>query len=756
MAKTYMSSVWEEVKGRKIFKAATLYAAVSWGIIQIADILLPVLKYPEWIMSSMVLVAFSGFPIALIFGWMLDIKNERTLISQAEQLEESTDSLQGLKSSMTSRLIEFSIILVFGGGATLLYFKSANQTVQANTESLPSVQQLMTPVENQKTIAVLPFTSFGSSQEDDYFADGLSEELLNVLARNKNLRVVARTSSFQYKNQNINVKTIAKELGVQYVLEGSVRRSGDLIRVTAQLIKADEDIHVFSSTWDKNISNIFKVQDEIAQSVLETLEIKLLGKSKHQAFDTGTQNIAAFAEYSRGVAYVRNRSEEDFIKAIEHLNQALILDANYAESYAMLAQTYLLQLSYGLIETESAFAFAKPRIDKALSLNKDLPSGHAVKGLYHWQLANTKKNSLIAATQELEKAKLHLNKAIELNPSNAEVYMWYGSILQNQGHMADGSELYKKAFEIDPQAAVVGFNRGSDLVRTGQYKQAMNVFNTIVRNNPNYANAYAIAGDVSYSVGKLDQAYNMYKKIAELSGNNNEWLLRANRILIPFGHFDLAQQNLDKVGTTKNKKYKEELVQLQAQLWLASNNIEELDRWVSTFQENTQVWHERLWRGFVALTKDDWKFATQELEQALELSKMDNPKFENEMTIRLQLMLAAAWKKSGNILRAESHINQVTLEIERLDQSQSISPQFIRYCQAALAALSDNNLRSLGLLRQAIQEGFVDVWVIDIDPVFEYVRKDPTYDAIIREFNARIRLMRLSIESQNNKLAVAQ
>jgi len=757
-----MSSVWEEVKGRIIFKAATLYAAVSWGIIQIADILLPVLKYPDWIMSSMVIVAFSGFPVALIFGWMFDIRRERALIAKENESDVTVDSSKTTKSSMTSRLVEFSIILLFGAGAALLYFKSANQSAQANRETLPSanqssIHQLMNPSDEQKTIAVLPFASFGSSQEDDYFADGLSEELLNVLARNKNLRVVARTSSFQYKNKNINVKTIARELGVQYILEGSVRRSGEQIRVTAQLIKADEDVHVFSSTWDKDTKNIFKVQDEIAQSVLETLEIKLLGKTKQQTSDIGTQNIAAFAEYSRGVAYIRNRNEADFLKAIEHLNKALTIDNNYAESYAMLAQTYLLQLSYGLIKNEKAFELAKPNIDHALKLNKDLPTGHAVKGLYHWQIANTKKDQPEESIEQLEKAKFHLNRAIELNPSNAEAYMWYGSILQNQGQMADGSELYRKAFEIDPQAAVVGFNRGSDLVRTGQYEKAMNVFNTIVRNNPNYANAYAIAGDVSYSVGQLDQAYSMYKKIADLSGDDNEWLLRANRIHIPLGQFELAQRNLDQVASDlKNEQYKKELIQLQAQLWLASNNIKELAGWVATFEENTQIWHQRLWRGFVAMTKKDWKYATQELELALSLSKKENPKFQNEMTVRTQLMLAIAWKKSGDLLRAESYIDLVTNEINRLSQSQSISPQFARYSQAALAALTDDTLQSLGLIRQAVQEGFVDVWVLEIDPIFEKVRQDPTYDAIIREFNAKIRLMRLNIKPQDDKFATAR
>ena len=745
-----MSAVWEDVKGRKIFKAATLYAAVAWGIIQIADILLPVLQYPDWVMSSMVLIAFSGFPLALIFGWMLDIKNERTSTSDA-------GGSAGIKRSVSSRLIEFSFIMAFGGGAAFLYFNSASQP-RANIEPLPSVQQLMSPVENQKTIAVLPFASFGSSPEDDFFADGLSEELLNVLAKNKNLRVAARTSSFQYKNKNINIKTIAKELGVQYILEGSVRRSGELIRVTAQLIKADEDVHVFSSSWDKDTTNIFKVQDEIAQSVLETLEIKLLGKSELQHSSIGTNDIAAFAEYSRGVTYVRNRNKEDFVKAIVHLNSALAIDPNYAEANAMLAQTYLLQLSYGLIEQESAFELATPNIEAALSLDPELPEGHASKGLLLWQVSNMYDDSPADQQEKLRQAKFHLNKAIELNPSNAEAYMWYGSILQKQGQMADGSRLYKKAFEIDPQAAVVGYNRGIDLIRVGNYEDAMRVFNIMVRNNPNYANAYQIAGDVSYSVGQLDQAYNMYKKISELSGDNTEWLRNANNILIPIGHFEQAQQNIDALALNQNSKhgYKDMLSQLQAKLWLASKNYSAYNQWTEGFEEDTDNWGERLWRGIGSLTKKEWHHAAEEFEQAYSLLQNNKGERQDEMTIRIQLFLAKAWKEQGDRIKSDSYLDSAALEMDKLVKVLGFSSQVLRYQQAAHAAISDDRLRALGLLRQAIQEGFVDIWMVEFDPSFDGIRQDPTYRAILREFSTKINLMRLNIDSQNEKLAVGQ
>jgi len=744
-----MSAVWEDVKGRKIFKVATYYAAVTWGIIQIADILLPVLRYPEWVMSSMVLVAFSGFPVALIIGWMFDIRLERQNQTNPDQPHKSS-------SSFSSRVIEFSIILAFGSGATLLYFNTVNQPAVANIEPLPSIQSITEVRQNQKTIAVLPFASFGSSAEDVYFADGLSEELLNVLAKNKSLRVAARTSSFQYKNKNINVKTIASELGVQYILEGSVRRSGNQIRVTAQLIKADEDVHIFSSTWDKDTTNIFKVQDEIAQSVLETLEIKLLGKSELQKSDIGTQDIAAFAEYSRGVAFVRNRTKDDFDNAIVHLKKALEFDVNYAEANAMLAEAYLLQLSYGLISREKAFELAKPNIEKALSVNRELPEGHAVMGLLHWQMANGKEDDPQEAEEELKQAKFHLNKAIELNPSNAEAYMWYGSILQNEGLLADGSKLFEKAFEIDPQAAVVGYNRGLDLVRTGQYEEAMAVFNTVVRNNPNYANAYQIAGDVSYSVGQLDQAYSMYKRIADLSGNDTEWLLSANQILIPIGRFEQAQQNLDKANETENEKYQMEMPQLQAKLWLAANKMQKFYAWVDSIDEDSTDWGDQLWRGFAALSKHQWKYAAQDLEKSLKLLKGSQGKRRDHMTVRIQLMLARAWQGAGDKLRSESYLKAVESEIKLLISRQSIGPQILRYNQAAHAAISNNTLQALGLLRQAVQEGFVDIWMVKSDPSFDSIREDPTFAAILREFDSKMRLMRNNIENSQNKFALGE
>jgi len=730
-----MSGLWEEVKTRKIFKAATIYAAVAWGIIQIADVLLPVLNVEDWVMSSMVLVAFSGFPLALIVGWMLDLKLER------QRLNASNDE-EVTRSSLGARIGEFAVISAFGIGAAYLYYNSSSEPVHAGVADQISVQQLLPAEKEQKTIAVLPFANFSDSSDDEFFADGLSEELLNVLARNKRLRVAARTSSFQYKNTNINVKTIARELGVQYILEGSVRRSGDLIRVTAQLIKADEDVHVFSRSWDRNVSNVFKVQDEIAQSVLDELKVNLFGESESVISEIGTKSIEAFAEYSRGNTFLRNRGKQDFEDAIAAFEKALAIDANYTEAKVMIAKTHLLKMSYGLLDYEQAQQKSAPLIDSALADNPLLAEAHAVKGLLHWQQAGRENNE-----QQLANAKQHFIHALELNPSQAETYMWYGSILLQQGHFNDGVLLHKKAFEIDPRSPIVGYNRAQDLVRLGRYEEAMNVFNQVVRNNPNYANAYSIAGDVSYAVGQLDQAFRMYNRAATLGDDETMWLVNSSRILIPMGMYARAQKNVDQLKERLNKKYLQKFDWLQAFVWLSSGNIEAFNQWTQAFEEDTQVSDQRLWRGVSYLNSGQWQYAIDDLQAALKLSRLENSTRIDESTIRIQLFLATAYRAMGNKLESGRFLDQVESEFSSLKQ-QGVTSQILRYQQGVVAALKGQKQQALSILKRAVQEGFVDFWFAELDPAFKTLRSEPEFAVIRDDFKMRISLMKANLESE--------
>lgn len=754
-----MLSIWEEVKTRKIFKAATIYAAVTWGIIQIADVLFPVVGVPDWVMSSMVLLAFSGFPIALIIGWMLDIRLDRQKALEANKLlddAENSELKPTPKIPSYSRYAELAVIALFGIGAAMLYYNSASEPAQASVDSKKQVNNqsviqktLISAVDQQKTIAVLPFVSFSDSNSDEIFADGLSEELLNVLARNKKLRVAARTSSFQYKKTNINVKTIAQELGVQYILEGSIRRSNDLIRVTAQLIKADENINIFSKSWDRNINNIFEVQDEISNSVLEELKVSLLGESNHKK-SSGTKSIEAFALYSKGLNALGNRTGKDFKIAVDSFQQALKIDEQYVEAAIMLAETYLLQNNYRTAAYEEVITKAKPLIDKALKLKPELGTVHAVKGLFHWQIADEHgMKNFEERKKELELAKQHFSKAIELNPSHAEVHMWYGSILQNEGDFESGAKLRKKAFQLNPRGSIVGFNHAMDLIRYGDYKGAMTVFNTVVRNNPNYSNAYDIAGNVSYQAGQLDQAYSMFRRLAELGKDEKKWLVNSINVYIPVGEFELAQKNLDKILSQEGEQYKGWIEQLQVSNWLASDDVQSFYQWANSLEQDDRNWGNLIWRGYAYAKQQKWKLAEKDLDKALALMNENSPK--NMFAIRVQLMLSRAYQVLGDQVKASFYIDVVTDRIKKLKQT-GFTSHNVRYFEASLAALKGESETALSLLRQSVQEGFVQFWWAENDPIFDELIGTPQFQSIKDELSVRMSLMKTNIRAQHGDL----
>lgn len=754
-----MLRIWEEIKTRKIFKAATIYAAVTWGIIQIADVLFPVVGIPDWVMSSMVLLAFSGFPIALIIGWMLDIRLDRKKALEANQLlnESENSELTPTSKISYSRYAELAVIGLFGLVAALLYYNSGSEPAQASVDSKnqinsqPQIQEaLMAIADEQKTIAVLPFVSFSESSSDEFFADGLSEELLNVLARNKKLRVAARTSSFQYKKNNINVKTIAQELGVQYILEGSIRRSNDLIRVTAQLIKADENINVFSKSWDRNINNIFEVQDEISNSVLEELKVSLLGENNKKT-SSGTKSIEAFALYSKGLNALSNRTGKDFEIAIDSFQQALKIDEEYIEAAVMLAQTYLLQNNYGTAAYEDVISKAKPLIDKALKLKPELGVVHAVKGLFHWQIADKHGfKNFEAMEKELAITKQHFSKAIELNPSYAEVHMWYGTILQSEGDFDSGAKLRKKAFQLNPRESIVGFNHAMDLIRYGDYKGAMAVFNTVVRNNPNYSNAYDIAGNVSYQAGQLDQAYGMFRRLAELGKDEDKWLTNSTGVYIAVGEFELAQKNLNKALSQEGAGYNGWIEQLQVSNWLANGDFQSFYQWANNLEQDDRNWGNLIWRGYAYVKQQKWKLAEKDLDKALILMKENSPK--NMFAIRVQLILGRIYQELGDQVKASFYIDTVSDEIKKRKQT-GFTSHDIRYFEASLAALRGDSESALSLLRQSVQEGFVQFWWAENDPTFDELKNTQQFQSIKDELSVRMSLMKANIRAQYGDLS---
>jgi len=728
-----MQGFWKELKTRKIFRVATVYAALAWGIIQIADILLPVLQIDDYVMSSLVLTAFIGFPIALSTGWIWDIRLQRR----------ADASPQG-GINPYSRWVEFVVIVLFAGSAGLLYQQSAPQLVAADTEPDISVEQLLAQIPQQKAIAVLPFVAFSSDPEDQYFADGLADEILNRLARNKQLRVAARTSSFQFKGKPVDARQIGAELGVDYIVEGSVRRSGNQVRISAQLVRVSDSFNVFADSWDRTLEGVFEVQDEISRSVMSQLEVNLLSEEQTRLADTTTNNVEALAEYAKGVSLVRNRGKADFENAVVHFRNALTIDPDYAEAMTMLAETYLLQVSYGYRDYDSAAPLADELLTRAALIDPQLADVKAVRGLYFWQRSNMSSEEQKDAA--MSQAKQALAAAIELNPSHAEAFMWLGSILQIEGEFVDGSRLRKKAYELDPRAAVVGFNRAEDLVRYGRFDDAMAVFNHVVRNNPNYANAYYIAGEVSFQVGQLDNAMAMYRKQAELTHNRNDWLLNLIRVALPVGAYDEAQQALDILSDSMSGEMKYKLQNIQAELWVAANDWESLINWAKSLDTDNQ-WGQLVWRGIARAKSGELEDAIADFEESLLKARQKRASRIDELTVRVQLYLAYLYRLKGDALTAEDYLQRVANELDYIDQ-QGIHSHSSRHFRAALLVQQGHYDQALAVLNQSIKEGFVSLWWIEQDPLFLPIANNPQFVTLKEALKARLDSLRQRIELQ--------
>ena len=350
------------------------------------------------------------------------------------------------------------------------------------------------------SIAVLPFANMSADAENEYFCDGLAEELLNALSKIENLKVAARTSAFSFKGTNANVAEIAKALNVRTVLEGSVRKANDRVRVTAQLINAADGYHIWSGRYDRELKDIFDVQDEIAVSVVDSLKVKLLGEEKAAVLKHHTRNPQALELYLQGISFFTRFTPEYFRKAIESLEQAIAIDPDYAAAYASLAECYS-EMSFF---TGPGEWMPKARVaaSKALELDETLGKAHnslAVVMMYY--------------DLDFEKAEAEFKRAISLDPGNAHIQMWYGWFLGLTRRFGEGLMQMKKARELDPLSPLIGFGIGAISLWSGKTDAAIEHLEREVELNPSFpighqylAEAYLAKGDVASALQALGRS----------------------------------------------------------------------------------------------------------------------------------------------------------------------------------------------------------------------------------------------------------
>jgi TolB-like protein/predicted negative regulator of RcsB-dependent stress response len=714
-----LQELFEELKRRRVIRVATLYVIAFWPIIQIVDILSPTLDLPDSVIRYLVFAFIGGFPVMLILAWVFDINRDGIHVTSRQGKPGEESVLIGGNTELL--VVGVLVALVIG-----LF------VVQARMDGEQPV--LVTPVveENIRSIGVLPFDSFSEVAQDQLFADGLTEELLTVLSRVKELRVAARTSSFAYRGVSKNVIEIGKELDVSLILEGSVRRNdiNDTIRVTAQLIETEKGSHLWSKTYDREYKDIFKIQDDIAASVVDELQITLLDREREKIQSRSSASPEAMVANSMGQAELARRTKVSLEDGIRFFQKAIEDDANYADAYAGLAETYTLLVSYKYESASDFLPLAQDAVNRTLSIEPESGIGYAVQGLIHIQEG------------EHDKARSVLQKAMELNPSNAMAPMWYAGLMENQ---VDQLTWFEKAYELNPRSPIVGYNVANIMLEQGREAEAMQVFAQMVEADPYYPRAYLLAAKVNEQRGRLDEALAQYKRAYNLQPDI-EFSESIAKLYIDLGDFDASQKWLARVGEHLPEQYGDRLDWLRIRYYAASNKIADANsllldkvRRADVYGAVRSTYLEAAWASYLLEDLDGIISAYEKAE--LVPSKQMMEKVDG-FYLEASIAAAYAYKVKGDHQRKEQVIEKIATRIDGiLTSGRRISPE-TWYLKSLLSLIQDDNQMALINLQRAVDEGWREYWRPGVEPIFRGLVSDRKFQSMMAGLETRMNIMR--------------
>ena len=539
-----------ELKRRNVYKVAVAYAVVGWVIAQIATQIFPFLEIPNWIVRLVIILIAIGFPIALVIAWAFEITPqgiERTEVADTMPVAPGQKKHAWMYVAIVGAVLSIGLFFLGRYG-----FRNAT----SSSSELPG-----------KSIAVLPFDNLSRDPDNAYFAEGVQDEILTRLAKVADLKVISRTSTQRFKSAPSDLREIAKQLGVMHIVEGSVQKANDQVRVNVQLINAMTDAHLWADTYDRKLTDIFSVESEIAKTIADTLQAKLTGSEKQMMAAHPTTDTAAYELYHKGRSLWEKRSGDNIPKATAFFEQAIARDPNYALAYAGLAQAYILVPFYTGADRFDAYLKAKDAALKALRLDSNLAEAHAALG-----------KVLFFSEIDLAGAMREYKRAIELAPNDATAHHWFGNdTLAALGQFEEAIAEGKRSVELDPLSIVINVDLGETFYYARRYDEAARQMRKALEIDPTSFYAHYNLGIVLQLTGDLPGAIAEYEKAKQLGDNPLVSALCAsakalagdkNAALRMLSDFDELSRHREVVGYCR------------ALLYLSLNNKDETLRWL--------------------------------------------------------------------------------------------------------------------------------------------------------------------------------
>jgi len=514
----------EELKRRNVIRVGIAYVVVAWLLLQLADIVLNNVAAPRWVFYAVLLLLGIGFVLVVVFSWVFELTPEGL---KRESEVDRSQSITPQTGRKLDRLIMALLVLA------LAYFvidkfvltpsreaklvAAAEQAGVQESAAAQAAQETETTAQAEHSIAVLPFVNMSSDPEQDYFSDGLSEELLNLLAKIPQLRVAARTSSFTFKDQNLEIPEIGERLHVANVLEGSVRKSGNQVRITAQLVRADNGYHLWSETYDRTLDNIFAIQDEIAAAVVEQLKIKLLG-AVPVVQETNSEAYNFFLQ-ARALGNQTTANSLEMSNAL--YREALEKDPGFAAAWAGLANNMLFQATFGESRTADLIESSREAVRKSIELDPDNAEAWAVKG-----------DAALLFEQDFAGAAGDLERALALEPGNVAVLVIALDLLRSLGRFDEAIQVAERTTRLDPLNPQVHYSLGLMHRYAGHLDASLAALRTAVGLSPERISVHAGIGETLMLKGEPAAA------LEEVEQENSIW----REIDLPMVYFALGRK----------------------------------------------------------------------------------------------------------------------------------------------------------------------------------------------------------------------
>jgi TolB-like protein/Flp pilus assembly protein TadD len=541
-----------ELKRRNVYKVAVAYAVIAWLLLQAASILFPTFEAPTWVMKVFVVLVAAGFVVALVIAWAFEMTPQGMKRTEDVRPDEVIPQWSGRKFA--------ALIIVIAITATaLLAYQWLRPKSSASAIDAPGI-----PL---KSIAVLPFENLSEDKANAYFAEGIQDEILTRLSKIADLKVISRTSTQRFKSTPSDLREIARQLGVMNILEGSVQKSNDQVRVNVQLINAMTDAHLWADIYDRKLTDIFAVESDIAKTIAETLQAKLTGSEKQMMAAQPTNDMVAYEFYHKGRSLWERRSGDNIPKAIAFYEQAIARDPSYALAYAGLSSAHILAPFYTGADRREANSKAKEAALKALRLEPNLSEAHLGLG-----------KVLFFGEIDLAGAMREYKRAIELKPNDADAHHWYGNdtlaaLEQFEEAIVEG----KQSVELDPLSVVINVDLGVTFYYAHRYDESARQLRKTLELDPTSFYTHYNLGILLQVTGDLSGAIAEYEK-AKQTGDNTFVSTLCAAAKAHAGDKDAARRMLSDLD--EMSRHREVVGYLRALLYLSLNNKEEALRWL--------------------------------------------------------------------------------------------------------------------------------------------------------------------------------